>query len=212
MGTASYDWLITTRSDEDSRYINLILNETSIRFDQNIVVAYPSHKYRPEQLLQGLCDNNFNYKSNSRSQNRLKSLDILCNDVKYDRKTCFRHYIHENFGRNELRDGYYRSTDRFKKLARNHTYTKYGKVWPLFNTGVTNFNYSRTFQMTNASRFSLARNFRGWSQNSRAEENSKAMKVHLVQYFKVRINSTLYAHYLGEYLPSIYICTCYQAL
>ncbi|CAD0199780.1 unnamed protein product [Chrysodeixis includens] len=41
MDTSSYDWLLAARSYQDFRYVNEILNATSVRFDQNIVVAYP---------------------------------------------------------------------------------------------------------------------------------------------------------------------------
>lgn len=200
MSTASYDWIISTRLDQDFRHIHDILNDTSIRFDQNLVVAYPTHNNRLENPLQGLCDSNFSYGSKPQYQNDIKYRNPKCSgNKKYDNRSCLRHRI-QNDVKSKPKDGYFRSTERFKNLAKNQTYKRHEKVWSLFNTGVTNFNHTRTYQMENVSRFSLAKSSRRWSLTYKVEQNWKPIRVHLVQYFKVRINSTLYAHYLGKHL------------
>lgn len=67
MNTASFDWLITARSGEDFNQINEILNATSIRFDENIVVSFPNVNHRPNARALRICDGNFLYKTSLKS-------------------------------------------------------------------------------------------------------------------------------------------------
>ncbi|KAJ8721550.1 hypothetical protein PYW07_002325 [Mythimna separata] len=54
MDTSSYDWLLTARSNKDFGFINEILNATSVRFDQNIVVAYTQSNWDRVQSMSGV--------------------------------------------------------------------------------------------------------------------------------------------------------------
>lgn len=190
MDTSSYDWLITARSNKDFSFINEVLNATSVRFDQNVVVAYTQSKYVPKSKDFRLCHGNFIYKAKSNFNSRR---------------------VHRGYNRNEFRDvyeiqnmkteyerNYYRTSERFRNLTRNNTYKKDGNVLPLFQSGVRNYNYSRIFHMLNVSRFSLSLQFKKWSLVHRLEPTERVISV--LQYFKVRTNSTLYACFLGEYL------------
>ncbi|XP_053613152.1 uncharacterized protein LOC128676810 [Plodia interpunctella] len=196
MNTASFDWLMVTRSEYDFRYINEVLNATSVRFDQNIVVVYPSLNYNTKDSLSELCGGNFIYRNDkNRSFNRRNGNNI-------------RYYINcRNTGRshhqcsNEYEMNYYRSSERFRNITRNKTYKKNGQVLPLWRTGYTSYNYSRTFIMTNISKFSLRQQFYRWEKRNRL--NGKESGINIVQYFKVRINSTLYAFYLGCWVKGL---------
>ncbi|XP_028172975.1 uncharacterized protein LOC114361946 [Ostrinia furnacalis] len=187
MNTAPYDWLLTVRSDGDFDRMNALLNVTSLRFDQNIAVGYPSIGRNPETRV-GLCDMNFVYKKDSRyegkSRNTFYSRENKCGNHK--QRAC-QQYVREI--------SYYRSTIRFKNLTVNKTYKSSGRILNLFHSGELNFNNSRPFEMTNISRFSLKYHFNRWNRFNRVDRNKGG--VHIVQYFKVRSNSTLYACYLG---------------
>lgn len=192
MDTASYDWLIVTSSDQDFSNMNRILNATSIRFDQNLIIAYPYYKNRSEKRLSGLCDGNFAYKT-IRKEPKYKSRKLYCNGEKNG--DCI---IKNKIAKTEFERSYYRSTERFKNLSKNHTYLRQGRVLPLFNSGFTNYNYSRIFWMTNISKFELALQFRKCQQMDEFRQSTRSPQIHLVQYFKVRINATLYARFLGK--------------
>ncbi|KOB69402.1 Glutamate receptor delta-2 subunit [Operophtera brumata] len=185
MDTASYDWLIVTNSGQDISKFNKILNATSIRFDQNLIIAYPYYKNRSEKRLSGLCDTNFEYKT-SRKEPKNKSKKLHCNDEKNG--DCI---IRNKIAKTEFEKSYYRSTERFKNLSNNHTYLSQGKVLPLFYSGFTNYNFSRYFLMTNISKFNLGFQFRKWQHTNEFSQSSRSPQIHVVQYFKVRINSTL---------------------
>ncbi|CAH1646710.1 unnamed protein product [Spodoptera littoralis] len=73
MDTSSYDWLITARSNRDFSFINEILNATSLRFDQNIIISFTQTKYTSKLNNLGLCDANFIYKTRS-NWDRVKSM------------------------------------------------------------------------------------------------------------------------------------------
>ncbi|KAF9413281.1 hypothetical protein HW555_008447 [Spodoptera exigua] len=80
------------------------------------------------------------------------------------------------------------------RLKRNAT----ANLTKLVNkSGITNYNYSRVFTMSNISRFSLIEQSRKWSLVHRLEPSERVISV--VQYFKVRSNSTLYASFLGNW-------------
>ncbi|KAJ0175630.1 hypothetical protein K1T71_008789 [Dendrolimus kikuchii] len=75
MNTQSHDWLIIARLKEDVKRINEMLNNTAIRFDQNLVVSYPASKHNvtnERKFSLGLCDGNFNY--NPKVQNRIDKI------------------------------------------------------------------------------------------------------------------------------------------
>ncbi|PZC82663.1 hypothetical protein B5X24_HaOG200862 [Helicoverpa armigera] len=193
MDTSSYDWLIAARTNQDFNYINEVLNVTSVRFDQNIVVAYTQTKYVPETNKLGLCDVNFIYKGRSNYFSQ-RPRDYGSHYNKYQN-------VHRNQNiKTEYERNYYRTSERFRNLTRNKTYKRDGNVLPLYQTGVTNYNYSRTFTMLNISRFSLYSQFRKWNQQHRMEASERVISV--LQYFKVRANSTLYAYFLGNWSPS----------
>ncbi|XP_060803740.1 uncharacterized protein LOC106141045 [Amyelois transitella] len=198
MNTASYDWLIATRSEYDFRHMNEVLNATSVRFDQNLVVAYPgvNNKGKNRDLISGLCGSNFVYKNErnrsfSRRNDNSDRYYINCRNTGRNNQQCS----------NEYEMNYYRSSERFRNLTRNKTYKKNGQILPLWRTGYTSYNYSRTFLMTNISKFFLMQQFHRWEKNNHI--NRKDNRINVVQYFKVRINSTLYAFYLGCWLGGL---------
>ncbi|XP_059050067.1 uncharacterized protein LOC131845070 [Achroia grisella] len=194
MNTAAYDWLIATRSERDLKYVNEILNATSIRFDQNIIAAYPSDRYRKNVDSLGLCDANFFYKIN---EDKYVNRNLRISHNEHDYYKC-RSGSRNRFEciKTEYERNYYRTSDRFKNLTRNQVIKKSGRLVPLLQSGCANYNYSRRFEMTNISRFSLwLQSKKCWSVGNRYEKNE--MRLYVVQYFKVKINSTLYAHFLG---------------
>lgn len=187
--TSSYDWLVTARSNRDFGFINDILNATSVRFDQNIVVAYVYSKYVPEMNTLGLCDNNFIYKVRNYPSPRTYR-------EKHVKKLRLINRNNQNI-KTEYETNYYRTTERFRNLTRNKTYKSDGNILPLFQSGVISYNYSRVFNMINISRFSLTHQIRQCSLVHRLEPTERIISV--MQYFKVRANSTLYAYFLGEF-------------
>lgn len=193
MNTASFDWLITASSDQDVKYINAILNATSIRFDQNLVVSYAFFKNRPVTRLRGVCDSNFVYKMKNKDTNDASSRRNTYYNRHYHNNVC--KYGDRNCQKTEFERNYYRTTERFRNLTRKNNYKRSGSVLPLFFSGVLHFNFSKPFVMTNVTRFSLNHQINRWTKVNRYYENAGA---YIVQYFKVRINSTLYAHLLGE--------------
>ncbi|XP_035433718.2 uncharacterized protein LOC118265111 [Spodoptera frugiperda] len=188
MDTSSYDWLIAARSNRDFIFINEILNATALRFDQNIVVSFTQTKYTSKSNSLGLCDGNFIYKARSNSQRRIHR--------EYHRNEYRNNYRKQSI-KTEYERNYYRTSERFINLTRNNTYKKNGNILPLFQSGVTNYNYSRTFTMSNISRFSLIEQSRKWGLVHRLEPTERVISV--VQYFKVRSNSTLYVCFLGNW-------------
>lgn len=198
MNTASYDWLVAARTDQDFKAINEILNATAIRFDQNIVVAYSFSKYRSQVRSLGLCDNNFAYKD---------STDSSYDDFNTRR---FQYYKHRGYYNNNCRYGsrdqncvkteyernYYRTTERFRNLTRSKMYKKSGTILPLPQSGILTYDQSRKFEMTNISKFSLKLQYK---KTNRIYHYPEVLEgIYLLQYFKVRINSTLYAYFLGK--------------
>lgn len=196
MDTASYDWLILTRSDGDFNRINKILNGTSIRFDQNLMVSYPYYRQRTQRFPKvplDLCENNFRYKR-KKPQKSFSLRKNLCNDFNYDNCSVFQFHLFKN----EYGANYFRSSERFKNLTRNSNYKKFGTVWPLVRSGITYYNESNKFGMINVTRFSLARQLRAWIDKRKHEKFPKHSLLQIIQYFKVRLNSTLYARFLGK--------------
>lgn len=183
MNTQSYDWLIVARRKEDFKAINEVLNSTTIRFDQNLVVSYPASKQnltKQRKFLFDLCDGNFNYKIK----------------VDYYR---YGYTDSNNKTKSKYEKNYYRSSDRLKNVSRHLSYHMSGKILPLYQTGIISYNYSKPFQMTNIRKLSLSGQFmRRNIANNYIRNNTLQDGRFLYQYFKVRINSTLYAYFLGK--------------
>lgn len=190
MNLASYDWLLSVRSEDDFHQISAVLKGTSLRFDQNVIVGFHRtlRAWNSEPL--GLCDSNFIYKRTD-----IKEDVGNRRSVYYDRRNICR--PNSDYCKSVYERNYYRATGRFKNLTRNKTYKSMGRVFNLFQSGILNFNNSKSFDMTNISRFSLRQKFNKWS---RLIHLDKTTGMHVVQYFKVRTNSTLYAHYLGNFI------------
>ncbi|XP_075974969.1 putative glutamate receptor isoform X3 [Anticarsia gemmatalis] len=190
MDTSAFDWLIAARSNQDYALINEILNATSIRFDQNIVVGYtysrPSKPGYERKPLAGLCDTNFIYKIN-RDLHTQRRRNHYQNDFRYMR----------NNQKTEYERNYYRTSERFRNLTRQKTYKSDGSVLPLFHSGVTNYNYSRMYNMVNVSKFSLNNRLKKHGVTNKLDP--KLRIISMIQYFKVRTNSTLYAYFLGNW-------------
>lgn len=198
MNTASYDWLLAARTDQDFKSINEILNATAIRFDQNIVVAYSFSKHNPEDRSLGLCDTNFEYK---------QYRDSNYNDFNIRRHQYYKHrrYYHnncrygsrdQNCGKTEYERNYYRTTERFRNLTRSKMYKKSGTILPLPHSGILTYDQSRKFEMTNISKFSLKIQYK---MSNRIYHYLDVLEgIYLMQYFKVRMNSTLYGYFLGK--------------
>ncbi|XP_041988167.1 glutamate receptor 2-like [Aricia agestis] len=178
MNMAPYDWLILARSVRDFDKMNDILNATAIRFDQNIVVAYPDPQYKIQPL--NLCKKNFVY----------SKLDPLIHKKRnnvYIKKQSY------DSNRALFENSYYRTSLRFLNITRHKTYKD---KMPLLRSGVLNYNYSREFQMTNISQYFLRRAIRTWSRKNNMTDS---FKINLLQYFKLRTNTTLFASYLGAW-------------
>lgn len=198
MNTASYDWLLATRTDQDFKAINEILNATAIRFDQNIVVSYSFSKYRTEVHSLGVCDTNFAYKEYK---------DRKSNDFNIKRYQYYKHRRYynnncrygshdQNCGKTEYERNYYRTTERFRNLTRSKMYKKSGTILPLSQSGILTYDQSRKFEMVNISKFSLKLQYKKSKRIYHYLEVSEG--IYLLQYFKIRINSTLYAYFLGK--------------
>lgn len=197
MNTASFDWLLAARTDQDFKSINGILNATAIRFDQNIVVAYSFSRYRSEVRSLGLCDINFTYKQYT---------DNSHNDFNTRRYQYYKHrrYYHINYryrsretpGNTGYERNYYRTTERFSNLTRSKMYKKSGTLLPLSQSGILTYDQSRKFEMTNISKFSLKLQYKNYNTMYHYTEVLEGM--YILQYFKVRINSTLHAYFLGK--------------
>ncbi|XP_069356383.1 probable glutamate receptor isoform X2 [Maniola hyperantus] len=195
MNTPSYDWLVMARSVEDFKIISNILNATALRFDQNIVLGVTDEQ-RTRNF--GPCNHNFIYYKDIGTWKKYYSSQINSSQVDniffnsdsddenafYNRKT-------------ESERNYYRTSQRFKNISRYRNYQVLEKTWPLLRSGILNYNFSRTFEVINASRFNLISIVRKWSNSSNF--NKTVFDVYLVQCFKVRINATLYVKYLGAW-------------
>ncbi|XP_061730130.1 uncharacterized protein LOC133534851 [Cydia pomonella] len=197
MNTASFDWFVVSRSIEDIHHINGIMNATSIRFDQNIVASFPNANYRPRLRLLQICDGNFLYKSATKPTNRRRN--FLPRKQYYYNNCRHAHRYDQNCNKTEYERNYYRTSERFRNLTRNQTYKKQGGIYPLFQSGVLNYNFSRTFDMVNISKFFVTREFNKWVRANNVNRGIEG--IHLIQYFKVRTNSTLYAFFLGDWDP-----------
>lgn len=194
MNTASFDWLITARSGEDFNQINEILNATSIRFDENIVVSFPNVNHRPNARALRICDGNFLYKTSLKSTSPKRN---FFNRKQYYYNNCrYGHRYEQNCNKTEYERNYYKTSERFRNLTRFQTYKRSGNVWPLFQSGVLSYNFSKVFSMVNVSKFLLTREFNKWTRVNNVNQGIDGMI--LIQYFKVRTNSTLYAYFLGK--------------
>lgn len=180
MNTAAFDWVITARTDKDFKIINGILNSTSIRFDQNLIVTYTR---RYNNKLSGVCDTNFTYKRKYNNINYLQSYDCKIQNCC---KGCQ--------DKSEYERSYFRTTERLKNLSKYKLYDA-GRMTPLYKSG-TIFNMSRKFEMKNISNIvSLNSQYITWNQITNRDQKAR---IYVLQYFKARMNSTLYAHILGE--------------
>lgn len=198
MNTASYDWLLAARTDQDFKSMNEILNATAIRFDQNIVVAYSFSKHDSEDRSLGLCDTNFAYKDyierryndfNIRRYQSYQHRRYYFNDCRYGSRD-------QNCDKTAYERNYYRTTERFRNLTRRKMYTKSGTVLPLPLSGILTYDQSRKFEMINISKFSLKLQYK---KSNRIYHYPEVLEgIYLLQYFKVRINSTLHAYFLGK--------------
>lgn len=196
MNTASYDWLIAARSERDFRWNNEILNATSIRFDQTILTAFPFKNVPINFSSLGLCDGNFIYKFNKVTDNKTSNRRYSrreYHDRYFYKKSC--RYGDQSCAKINFEWNYYRSTERFKNLTKNMTYKSFGNILPLFRSGIMSYNYSRTFDMVNITKFGLRQQFNQWN---RVNHYNMLEGSYVVQYFKVRSNSTLYAYFLGK--------------
>ncbi|CAH2991360.1 unnamed protein product [Chilo suppressalis] len=186
MNTAYFDWVIAVHTVEDYNKLYSIFNETAIRFDQNIIVAYPNFR-RNVNNGPGLCDNNFSYNTklyfdSVEQSNVFNEKDNRCR--KY--RSCSKSIYERN---------YYKASNRFRNLTKNNIYKNSGNIIKLFQAGILQHNYTRLFEMMNASNFSLRNQFYRWRQEHRISRDHGG--VHIVQYFQARPNTTLYAYYLG---------------
>lgn len=183
MDKLSTDWLITARSFLDYKYINSILNSTSIRFDQTIIVSYP---HGIDKTGANVCSENFRYNKKYEAEKRFDK-------IPYNR----RFYSECQNSKSEFERSYYKSTLRFKNLIRNKSYNRDSSPMPLNKSGLK-FNFSRNFDMINISQFSLKRHFQEWKEINNYRTNVTG-NVLVIQYFKVRLNSTLYVSFLGKF-------------
>lgn len=190
MNEAWFDWLITARTHNDYKHVHNILNETALRFDANIVVAYPIYKQRLGNKNIGLCDNSFRYKMyENGSTNKSKT--------SYNRRYGSKHSDYAKNGNGNVRQRF----TRFKDLKRNTTYKSGNRYLPLFASGSVYYNYSRDFYTVNIS--NLFSNITGGIDLNLKKKNNDQI-FYLVQYFKVRINGSLYGSPLGM-LTSLYL-------
>lgn len=170
MNSAAYDWLIVTRSGRDYRHINNILNATAIRFDQNIVVAY--HDNLQQNLKFDLCKKNFIY-----------------DKVKFTKNSKRQHENNNN--KNYFETNYYRTSERFRNISKWKIYKSGDKIMPLLKSGLLGYNFSKPFVMVNVSQQTL-NNF------TKSTYVNYEYKINVFQYFKLRLNATLFAAYLGK--------------
>ncbi|KAL4715512.1 hypothetical protein ACJJTC_009138 [Scirpophaga incertulas] len=191
MNTAAFDWLLSVRSEKEFHLINDLLNKTDMRFDQNIVAAYPTSSNRRINFSNfGLCDLNFVYNSYSLIGG-IDKQGIIYNTTNHNCRrdnSCLKSIYERN---------YYRASKRFSNLTRNKLFKRAGRSISLYRAGYLYFNNSLNFKMTNISKFSLQKEFANWIKVSRGDSYKRG--THVVQYFKVRVNSTLYAVYLGRW-------------
>ncbi|CAG4985926.1 unnamed protein product [Colias eurytheme] len=184
---ASADWLISVRSVIDFKQINNVLNVTDLRFDQNILVSYYYNTARSAGKL-NLCKDNFIYHKFPRSNN--------VNDAnrKYNNTCLNEHNQTYNCIYNEFEKNYYRTSKRFN-IARNKILKRNGTAIRLLQSGNVGVDYTRTFKVLNVSGMSLQGFIKLW----RGARYPKQQGIHVLQYFKIRLNSTLYASYLGHW-------------
>ncbi|OWR43605.1 glutamate receptor 1 [Danaus plexippus plexippus] len=187
MNTASYDWLIVSKSVFDFKTVSDILNKTEMRFDQNIVATFPDLGVQNIKTKR-FCDENFVYKKNRKV--RISNGNNL-NETGFSSKRCITVY---DCKKNEYDINYYKTTRRLLNLTRSQTYKSMGKLVSLYRTGLK-FNSSRYFHPTNVSNFSINKEI----EIIRHRYNLKTFhsNINVVQYFKVRYNSTLFVSYLG---------------
>lgn len=191
MNTGSYDWLIMGRSIADFKIISDTLNATAGRFDQNIVAALPDIK-RLTNINVDLCDHNFIYKRkdifrNRKSKYKNHSWLIHCHQNNIPSYNC---------NKTEGEINYFRTSPRFQNITKYQKYKVFDKIIPIWRSGILQYNFSRNFQSQNISHFSLKTTVRNWQKIHNLVAD---FKVHLLQFFKVRHNSTLFVSYLGKF-------------
>ncbi|XP_039751005.1 probable glutamate receptor isoform X1 [Pararge aegeria] len=192
MNTSSYDWLVMAKSVKDFEILSNVLNATALRFDQNLVLGITDEQ---RSTYFGLCEQNFRYKENVRTwQNMNIPHNSRANLLSYSDSENM--YSFDDEKEKTVRH-YYRTTERFKNIARNRKFEELEKSWPLSRSGILSYNFSSTFDFLNISQFHLKSFVRKWSGLNNI--NKTSFNVYLIQCFKVRINSTLYVKYLGAW-------------
>ncbi|XP_046962239.1 uncharacterized protein LOC124531762 [Vanessa cardui] len=197
MNEAPFDWLIMAKSIKGLDAISESLNATNVRFDQNIVVAVPDHRWRKIRNL-GLCDQNFNYHKNKISRiHRSQKMDNKCQTTsgRYDK------YAYNNCNQTKYEISYYRSTGRFTNIARYRTYNAYQRTdievtLPLWRSSILNYNYSRIFRVLKTEIF-LTEGVKEFQNQMNL--NSAIFNIYAIQFFKMRLNTTLFLAFLGKW-------------
>lgn len=192
MNTASYDWLIVGQSIADFNLISDGLNTTAGRFDQNILAALPDLRGNKNITLD-LCKNNFIYRKKGLFRKNLpknKNHSINTKLCRYNNISLY------NCNTTEHEIKYFRNSTRFTNLTRHQNYKSFGKTVPLWRSGILNLNFSASFYTENISDFSLRHSIRKWKKMHNIEFNH--INIHLLQFFKIRFNSTLFVTYLGN--------------
>ncbi|CAK1540461.1 unnamed protein product [Leptosia nina] len=87
LNTASSDWLIIAKSLNDLTFINRVLNATELRYDQNMVVAFPSKMHRGHLEI---CKGNFEYQITRNNQQNYYENGKLdnCSELKIRSRKC----------------------------------------------------------------------------------------------------------------------------
>lgn len=179
MNAASSDWIIASQSIHGLHNIHNLLNATELRYDQNIVIAFPDDQYKNKNVL---CDGMFEY----RPLKFLKKVKT-CSQEQFRSRIC-----------TKVENGmsYYRSSKKYLNLAKKRQINRNDHEIPLLGSGNIGFNFTRKFYMKNASELLF---------NTSSILKQSTTWIHAVQYFKVRVNSTLYASYLGNYAVYFYV-------
>lgn len=172
MNAAGLDWLLVARSYHDFKYVNKVLNATAIRFDETIIVVYHDYGEKYENGKLDLCDGNFIYKTRRKT---LTDRTRLSNNASYYERA------------------YYHGSERLETLKLNSTNRSASTKKSLFGPSSSNYNYSRSFHMLNISRLKEDFSYLIRRKLNKRDRNN----MYLFQYFKIRINSTLYGTFLG---------------
>lgn len=194
MNTAAYDWLLVLQSYKDIKSITNVLNASEIRFDQNLIVSYPTGKLR----LIKICESNFIYNSTVSNIKKQKSEEHFrnrnyCRFGNKNNQTCI--------GLLRYNTEYYKKS-RFRNLVKNKFYTVSEDKIPLIRSGLV-YNYSQKFEMTNISKLIIKDDYHKQPIFPNFISTEEEYEIKVLQLFKVRYNSTLYAHLLGKHKQHI---------